>query len=95
MLITYPNINISESSELMHISFLQYAKKLKNSVFFGRARTLSIVDKGGHCLTTMRMQSGIEKGRLQGGLANDFNFYGTSFDLIQRFGLFLSVSVFK
>jgi len=94
MAMFYPNVNIASSSHYMQVTMLQYSHDFHKILAFIRSRTLFIIDRTGHQFTTMRFQAGIERGRIGGGLSYDHNLYGSGFESVQRFGAFLSVTIF-
>lgn len=95
LVMLYPNVNISSQSDLMQIAMIKYSLKAKKTIWYTQGKSLSIINDEGHQFSTIRLQVGIDRGRIQCGISNDINLYGSSFDAISRLGLFLAVGILK
>ncbi|MCU4163462.1 hypothetical protein [Carboxylicivirga caseinilyticus] len=95
LIMLYPNVNISSQSDLMQIAMLKYSLKAKKTIWYTQGKSLSIINDEGHQFTTIRVQAGIDRGRIQGGISNDINLFGSSFDAVSRLGLFLAIGILK
>ncbi|MFY9152059.1 MAG: hypothetical protein WAO52_08600 [Prolixibacteraceae bacterium] len=88
--VLFPNLNIGRHSDLMMISMGQYLRNVSEKVkFVLRLQSLALVNSDGHLFSTIRLRCGLIRGKYQIGAASDFNFFGSEFEFVRSYGLFI------